>query len=235
MKKLILIAIAIFSFTIQAQTSNLNTLLQKYVNKEGYVNYKGFQSEVAKLDEYLDYLKTTTPNSSWSKNKQKAFWMNAYNAYTIKKILDNYPLKSIMKIKEKGKDAWNIPFAEVGGKKYTLNQIEHDILRAKLFDPRVHVGVNCASGSCPKLHNKAFTESNVNMELEKLMTYFVNDTKRNKLNNKMVHLSEIFNWYKVDFTKEGSVIDYINKYAKTKVDAKAKTHYLPYDWNLNGK
>ena len=236
MKKIITLLLIVLFTNANAQTSIFNSLLAKYVDSKGYVNYSGLKSEEAKLDKYISYLKATSPSSSWSKNKQKAFWMNAYNAYTLKIILNNYPLKSITKIKEKGKGAWDIPFAEVGGKTYTLNHIEHKILRTKLFDPRIHVGVNCASGSCPKLHNKAYTESNVNAELEKLMTYFINDPIRNKTtNSKKLALSEIFNWYKVDFTKKGSLVDYINKYAKTKIDSNAKISYLTYNWNLNGK
>lgn len=236
MRKIFALLTLLFAFNIQAQTSTFNALLQKNVDIKGNVNYKGLKSEEAKLDNYLGYLKATTPSTSWSKNKQKAFWMNAYNAYTIKLILDNYPLKSIRSIKQKGKGAWDIPFAVVGGKSYSLNHIEHKILRAKLFDPRIHVGVNCASGSCPKLHNKAFTESNVNSELEKLMKIFVNDPTRNKTtDSKKVALSEIFNWYKGDFTKKGSLIDYLNKYSNTKLEPKARISYLTYNWNLNGK
>ena len=234
MKKIVALLLFV-SLVSNAQTSVFNSLLSKNVDTKGNVNYKGLKADEAKLDTYLSYLEKTDP-SSWSTNKQKAFWINAYNAYTIKLILENYPLKSITKIKKKGKNAWKISFAKVGSKTYTLDHIEHKILRAKLFDPRIHVGVNCASGSCPKLHNVAFTEANIDAELEKLMKSFINDSKRNKLNKKnTIHISEIFNWFKDDFTKDGSVIDYINKYADNKVDADAKIHYLPYDWNLNGK
>lgn len=236
MRNISVILLAFFFIATQAQTSVFNSLLQKNVDSKGNVNYKNLKKEENKLDAYLNYLNKTSPSKSWSKNKQKAFWINAYNAYTVKIILNNYPVKSITKIKNKGKTAWKTPFAKVGGKTYTLDYIEHTILRKKLFDPRIHVGVNCASGSCPKLHNVAFTESNVNTELEKLMKSFINDPKRNKTSKKdMIHISEIFNWFKVDFTKKGSIIDYINKYATQKISSDAKIHYLPYDWNLNGK
>ena len=236
MKKIVFILSIFLSVSVIAQTSTFNTLLNKHVDTKGNVNYKALKKNEATLDSYLAYLNQTTPSSSWSKNKQKALWINAYNAYTIKLILENYPLKSITKIKKKGKNAWKIPFAKVGGKTYTLDHIEHNILRKKLFDPRIHVGVNCASGSCPKLHNKAFTAKNVDSELESLMKQFINDSKRNKLNKKKtIHISEIFNWFKGDFTKEGSIVDYINKYADEKVASDAKIHHLPYDWNLNGK
>ena len=236
MKKLIPIIVLFLSVTISAQTSIFNSLLNKHVDVNGNVNYKALKKDEATLDTYLTYLEKTTPNASWSKNKQKAFWINAYNAYTIKLILNNYPVKSIMNIKKKGKSAWKISFAVVGGKTYTLDHIEHNILREKLFDPRIHVGVNCASGSCPKLHNKAFTEANIDSELESLMKQFINDSKRNNLKKKnAIQISEIFNWFKGDFTKEGSVVDYINKYANEPVAIDAKIQHLPYNWNLNGK
>lgn len=235
MKKILVLAFLCVAFVANAQTEIFNSLLQKHVDKQGNVNYKGLKTDEKKLDTYLKFLSETNPNS-WSKTKQKAFWINAYNAYTIKLILSNYPLKSIMDIKEKGKNAWKIPFAKVGGKTYTLDHIEHKILRKKLFDPRIHVGVNCASISCPKLHNKAFTEANVNKELETLMHAFINDSNRNNLSKKgKIKISEIFNWFKDDFTKKGTVIDYINKYATSKVDKKAKVRYSSYNWNLNGK
>lgn len=236
MKKILLSLLTIFTIAqINAQTEIFNSLLQKHVTSDGIVDYKAFKADESKLDTYIAYLEKTSPAKSWSENKKKAFWMNAYNAYTIKTILNNYPLKSIMNVKKKGKDAWNIPFAKVGGKTYTLNNIEHDILRKTLFDARIHVGVNCASGSCPKLGNMAFTEKNVDASLEKLMKEFVNDTTRNKLSNKKLQLSSIFDWYKGDFTKKGSLIDYLNKYADVEISKKARTSYLKYDWTLNGK
>ncbi len=220
---------------INAQTSIFNNLLQTHVSNNGIVDYKSFKADEAKLDSFISYLEKTSPESTWSENKQKAFWINAYNAYTIKLILENYPLKSIMDIKKDGKTAWKIPFAKVGGKTYTLDHIEHEILRKKLFDPKIHVGVNCASGSCPKLGNIAFTEENVDAELTKLMKAFVNDPTRNKIGKKKVQISEIFNWFKGDFTKNGSVIDYLNKYSNTEIKSNAKINHLKYDWSLNGK
>ncbi|WP_159949013.1 DUF547 domain-containing protein [Polaribacter septentrionalilitoris] len=236
MKKTGLLFIAVFIFLqVHAQTSIFNDLLQNHVTDNGIVDYKSFKADQSKLENYISYLEKTSPDNSWSANKQKAFWINAYNAYTIKLILDNYPLKSIMDIKQKGKTAWKIPFAKVGGKTYTLDHIEHEILRKKLFDPKIHVGVNCASGSCPKLGNIAFTEDNVETELTKLMKAFVNDPTRNKIDKKKVQISEIFNWFKDDFTKNGSVIDYLNTYSNTEIKSNAKISYKKYDWSLNGK
>lgn len=216
-----------------AQTETYDALLKKYVNEAGNVNYKGLKTEEGKLDAYLTYLANTNPSKSWSAAKVKAFWSNAYNAYTLKLILENYPLKSIMKVRKKGKDAWNIPFAKVGGKTYTLNYIEHEILRKNYKDPKIHVAVNCASGSCPQLANFAFTEANYEAETEKLMKKFINDPKRNELTEKKVKISKLFSWYKGDFTRDSKLIEFINKYSDIKINKKVKVRFLEYDWSLN--
>lgn len=236
MKKLLLLLIIVLTFSQgYAQTSIFNDLLQKNVTKDGIVDYKSLKENETKLDNYITYLEKTSPEKTWSENKQKAFWINAYNAYTVKLILENYPLKSIMNIKKKGKDAWNIPFAKVGNKVYTLNHLEHEILRKNFNDPRIHVGVNCASGSCPQLGNFAFTEENYESKTNELMKKFINDSSRNKISKKKVQISSIFDWFKGDFTKNGSVIDYLNKYSDVEISSKAKISYLKYDWTLNGK
>jgi hypothetical protein len=236
MKNIFLITIIFFAFThVNAQSSIFNDLLQKHVSKTGIVDYEAFKDDEAKLDRYISYLEKTAPASSWSENKQKAFWINAYNAYTIKLILKNYPLKSITVIKKDGKTAWKTPFAKVGETTYTLDHIEHEILRKTLFDPRIHVAVNCASNSCPKLGNLAFTEENIEATLENLMTDFVNDSLRNQLSKKKVQISSIFDWFQNDFTKNGSVIAYLNTYATTEINSDAKISYLKYDWSLNSK
>jgi hypothetical protein len=221
--------------SLQAQTVVFDNLLKTNVDAEGNVNYKGLKSSEVELDSYLTYLEETLPEKNWSAAKTKAFWVNAYNAYTIKIILENYPLKSIMKINKKGKNAWKIPFAKVGGKTYTLNDIEHEILRKNYNDPKIHVGVNCASGSCPQLGNFAFTEENYEVKTDELMKKFINDSSRNKISEKKLKISKIFDWFKGDFTKDGSLIEFLNKYSDTKISKKAKISFLEYDWSLNGK
>ena len=237
MRKLSLFIVAILLvMKANAQTAIFNDLLQKHVTNEGVVDYKKFNGP--KLKKYLNYLEKTTVDVSWSNNKKKAFWINAYNAYTIYLIihaLNTEKIKSITDIKKEGKTAWKIPFVNVGGIKYSLDYIEHEILRKTLFDPRIHVGVNCASGSCPKLGNTAFTEENIEATLEQLMKDFINDTSRNKISKKKVQISSIFNWFQKDFTNNSSLIDYLNKYSETKINSNAKISYLKYDWSLNGK
>ena len=228
--------ICMLSFVaIQAQTSIFDSLLQKNVDKTGRVDYQSLKNNETLLDNYLAYIQNNEPTKDWSSNKKKAFWINTYNAYTIKIILNNYPLKSIRDIKIDGKTAWKIPFVKVGQKRYTLDQIEHEILRKKFNDPRIHVGINCASVSCPRLWNFAFTEDNIAYSLDNLMKEFINDTTRNKISKKNVALSEIFNWFSKDFIKNGTIISYLNTYAAIKISEKASIKYLTYDWSLNKK
>lgn len=238
MKKILLVFIILLTLSqVHAQTAVFNDLLQKHVSEDGVVDYKNFNGQ--KLRKYTMYLEKTSPDNSWSENRQKAFWINAYNAYTISLILHakySKELKnSIMDIKKEGKSAWKIPFAKVGGETYTLDHIEHEILRKKMFDPKIHVGINCASDSCPKLGNKAFTEENIETELTRLMKEFINDASRNRISTNKVQISSIFDWFKDDFTKNGSVIDFLNNYSKIEISSKAKISYLKYNWTLNGK
>lgn len=212
-----------------------NDLLSKYVTKEGVVDYAGLKKSERRLNRYIAFLANTKIQDSWSSNEKKAFWINAYNAYTIKKVLENYPVKSIMKIVKNGKNVWSLPFAIVSGKNYTLNQIEHEILRKEFKDPRIHVGVNCAAFSCPKIKNTAYTKDNVEDLLEEAMKTFINDANKNKISQKQVELSQIFNWYQADFTTSSSLITYINKYSKIKANPNAKITYMFYNWELNGK
>tara|TARA_B110000091_G_C13733025_1_gene439889 strand:+ start:592 stop:1269 length:678 start_codon:yes stop_codon:yes gene_type:complete len=224
---------AFLSVQIAAQATVYNELLQAHVSQEGIVDYKNFNQKKLRL--YLTSLEKVTPNITWSKGKQKAFWINAYNAYTIQIILENYPLKSILEIKKAGKTAWKILFAKVGNQTYTLDYIEHEILRKKYKDSRIHVGVNCASISCPKLLNVAFTEKNIDAELEKLMIAFVNDTTRNKISKNKIKISKIFTWFKEDFTEKGSILEFLNQYSDIQINKNAQIRYGDYDWNLNEK
>ena len=224
MRKLSLFIVAILLvMKANSQTAIFNDLLQKHVTNEGVVDYKKFNGP--KLKKYLNYLEETTVDVSWSNNKKKAFWINAYNAYTIYLILHALnveKIKSITDIKKEGKTAWGIPFVNVGGMMYSLDYIEHEVLRKTLFDPRIHVGINCASRSCPKLSNIAFTEENIEPTLEALMSGFINDPYKNKITETAVRISSIFKWFVKDFTKNTALIYYLNKYSKTKINLDAK-------------
>ncbi|MFN2440621.1 MAG: DUF547 domain-containing protein [Chitinophagaceae bacterium] len=211
-------------------------LLRKHVNASGMVSYKGFQKDKAELDVYLKTLSDSAPQSSWSADEQKAYWINAYNAFTVALILKHYPVKSIKDIGGKiykVNTPWDIKFINIGGKKYDLNNIEHGILRKKFDDPRIHFALVCASISCPRLRNEAYTPAQLNTQLEDDGRNFLNDKSKNRISANKADLSKYFSWYKGDFTKNGSLADYINKYSVTKINTNTKIGSLDYNWNLN--
>ena len=230
----IIILIASLSFS-QVSHAKWNALLNKHVSAEGMVDYEGFKKDRGLLNEYLTLLSTNQPSADWSKEESMAFWINAYNAFTVDLILKHYPLKSINEIKVSGKKPWDISFIKIGGNSYTLNNIEHDILRAKYKDPRIHFAVNCASISCPLLYDKAFTAESLNSQLNRQAERFINDSQRNKISNNSAQLSKIFEWFKSDFEQKGSLVDFLNQYSKTKLSSSARISYLNYNWNLNNQ
>ena len=234
-KTIILFSLLFISIQSQSQTDVFNALLKTYVSTEGNIDYKGLRKNRALLDLYLKHLEKTIPGKKWSAPKAKSFWINAYNAYTIKLILDSYPLKKITDIKRKGRNAWKIPFALIGKKTYSLDYIEHKILRRWHNDPRIHVAINAASKSGPRFPNYAFTAKNINTKLELLMKEFINDSTKNKISLNKIEVSKMFEWYQEDFSIKQSLVDYINKYSNTQINDDAQVSYLEYDWNLNGK
>ena len=205
-----------------------NDLLKKHVSSDGNVNYKGFKSDSKTLQSYIDLLKTYQPIHSWTKEDKLAYWINTYNALTIDLILRNFPTKSIKDIK----DPWNQRLWQLGKKKYNLNDIEHEILR-KMDEPRIHFAIVCASVSCPKLQNKAFTALNLEEQLTNATKEFLTDTSKNELSENEIKISKIFKWFKKDFEQNRGLIDFFNQYSEVSISNSAKKSYKDYNWDLN--
>ncbi|WP_231565594.1 DUF547 domain-containing protein [Psychroserpens sp. Hel_I_66] len=208
--------------------SSWDQLLKKYVADNGDVDYKGFKNDSQKLNEYVNYLASQVPEKSWTVDEQLAYFINVYNANTIKLIIDNYPLKSIKDIS----NPWLKNRLKIGDEDYSLADIENGILR-KMNEPKIHFAINCASISCPKLMNTAYTAENVQDLMKQATEEFINNSEKNKLSINSPKISEIFKWYKSDFTENGTIINYINKYANTKISEGAKINYIEYNWGLN--
>ena len=231
----LLLAINLFAQKVPSH-QQWDKLLKKHVNTAGMVNYKGFQNDKAELNAYLKTLSDNAPQKNWSENDQKAFWINAYNAYTVSLILQHYPVKSIKDIGGsiyKINTAWDIRFITIGGEKYDLNNIEHKMLRRKFEDPRIHFAIVCASMSCARLSRDAYTGDKLEAQLEAAGKDFLNDKAKNNIRTDKADLSKYFTWYQGDFTKKGSLVDFINKYSQTKINANTKISYLDYNWSLN--
>ena len=177
-------------------------------------------------------------------NDRLAFYINAYNAYTIKLILKNFkngrPLKSIKKIGGLFSKPWRIKFAVIGGVTYTLDNIEHDIIRPQFQDPRVHFAINCAAKSCPPLISKPYEGSTLDRQLDSNAAAFINNPKSNYLRGDTLYVSRIFKWFKEDFNNDP--IAFFLRYAKDDLKrqllARRKgltVKYLRYDWSLNNQ
>ncbi len=208
----------------------LDVFLHRYVSSAGKVNYAGIKSNMSKLNEILGEFESNYPESSWSSKQKLTYWINAYNIYTIKLIADNYPTSSITKITAK---PWEKKFIKLGGKTYDLNTIENDIIRKQFNEPRIHFALNCASKSCPVLLNAAYTPEKLYSQLTSQTKRFMKDATKNDFSNpKKIKISQLFDWYKEDFTKNGTVVDFINKYRTEQLD-NPKIEYMEYSWDLN--
>lgn len=208
--------------------STWDNLLKKYVDNDGNVDYKNFRKEIGLLNSYLEQ-QTKNPVSEYDTKESKlVYYINLYNASTVKLILDNYPLGSIKDLK----GPWNRQVVTIRNKELSLGDIEHNILR-KMDEPRIHFAINCASYSCPKLLNEAFTVEKLEELLQKSARSFVNDPKRNTINKEKAMLSQIFKWYKKDFTDKMSLTEYINQYSTIKLTNETSIEYINYDWSLN--
>jgi Protein of unknown function, DUF547 len=229
------------SFSQTFDHSTFTAILKKNVNAQGMVNYKVLAAEPTALNAYLATLSQTEPTKRWSVNERLAFWINAYNAYTIKLILDYYNGGKLKSIKDIGtiipipriNDGWSKTFIKIGSKTFSLNNIEHDIIRKQFAEPRIHAALVCAAKSCPLLRNEAYTANQLNAQLDDQMNDFINDTSKNTIKANQATLSPIFDWYGGDFTKTKPLADWINKYSKTKLNTATKISFGDYNWELN--
>ena len=223
----------LFTLTVVGQKSKhalWTAALQAHVDKNGNVDYKSWKKDTTYLDNYIQTLEENPPAEMWSKNDSLAYFINAYNAVTVKLILDNYPIKSIRNLIT----PWRFKRFKLNGKEISLNHIEHEILR-KMNEPRIHFAINCASASCPKLINIAFESHTMKRQLEEVTSNFINDPKRNIISEKKIQLSKIFQWFGTDFGNKKERIAFIRNYAEQSFIENPKVNFLSYDWKLNEK
>lgn len=230
------------------QDHKLFTEILNDLVKNGLVDYDNLRND-DRLPKYLDQLSNTNIEELTRKEKL-AFWINAYNAYTLQVVVENYPIESIMELHTGGriigyllgKTVWDKNFIEITGKKYNLNDIEHKILR-KMNEPRIHFAIVCASISCPELRNEAYEANKLETQLDEQTKEFINDTLHNRfdLKNREAKLSEIFNWFEEDFgNSKEDVLHYISNYLHEEIAYDIKNNlnkwdvsFMNYDWDLN--
>ena len=214
-------------------------LLNNYV-KSGFVDYQGFKNEEAKLDRYLKVLEEID-TKKLPRNEEFAFYINAYNAWTIKLILTGYPgVKSIKDLGSFFSSPWKKKICRIDGEVISLDQIEHGILRPRFKDPRVHFAINCAARSCPPLRSDPYEGAVLDRQLNEMASAFINDPSRNRLEGNTLYVSKIFDWFEEDFN--GDIVGFILKYAKGGLKKRLESNkedivikYLDYDWSLNAK
>lgn len=210
--------------------SQWDRLLQKHVSNTGKVDYAGFKEDLDLLNAYLAELASFPVEKDWPREHKMAYWINAYNAFTIKLIVDHYPVSSIRDL-YKG-NPWDVKWITLGEKKYSLNNIENDILRPQFKDARIHFAVNCAAKSCPPLANKAFTGKNLDQLLDQQTRQFINNNRYNDIKSGKVKVSKIFEWYAEDFD---GLIPFLNQYSAANIQKDSKIEYAEYDWSLNNQ
>ena len=204
--------------------------------KASRLNYAAIAQERAALRGYLDGMSRVTEAEfqSWSRPEQMAFLINAYNAHTVEKVLTRYPnLKSIWEFGRFFANPFRDPFFSLLGAKASLDTVEHEILRKKYSDPRIHYAVNCASVGCPMLREEAYVAVRLDHQLEEQARRFLSDRSRNRLRDGRLEVSKIFDWFKEDFEPRDQ---YFQRYAGSlglAPGASPPLVFLDYDWSLN--
>lgn len=237
--------------------SDWDHLLKRYViptesGNSTAIDYAGVDEQRGKLRDYLNQLSEVEPQvfSDWPEAERLAFLINAYNAWTVELILDEYPdIESIKDIGGWFGSPWKQAIAPLLGKTRTLDEIEHDMIRGSggFEEPRIHFAVNCASIGCPPLRSEAYIAAELEAQLEAQTVQFLSDRSRNVWRGDELYLSPVFKWYRKDFEAGWRDFDtlrsFLARYAealalsedqrKALLEGKVRIRYTDYDWRLN--
>ena len=262
----LILCVALFSapvFAFDQEHRLLQQVLDRYLDS-GRVDYQGLQANPQLLDEYLVALGGVERSDfdHWTEAERIAYWVNAYNAFTLKAIIDHYPIKrstswkalvfpsnSIWQIK----GIWEgIKQPVVGGQSVALNDIEHEILRKEYKEPRIHMALVCASIGCPTLRDEVYRGDRLDAQLESQTQLYLNDASRGSaLDGKRLRVSKIFDWFGEDFVgfadqgcyekggkQRRGVINFVHRYVDKDTQERIcsqqpRLGYLDYDWHLN--
>lgn len=222
----------------QFDHSEFDALLRKHVDDDGWVEYEGLRKDASSLNSYITSV-GNTPFANLGRNEKLALLINAYNAFTLRLILDHYPVSSIKDIP--GARRWDDKRWRIGPMILSLSQIEHEQIRPKFAEPRIHFALVCAAIGCPKLRNEAYQADRIEEQLEDQTRYVHSHDRwfRYQPNAKDVHLTKLYDWYGSDFEQAaGSVLEFAARYSpplKAAMDqgTKPRIKWLDYDWTLN--
>lgn len=210
------------------------------------INYAKIKQNPSELESYLRELSAVSKSefTKWSQDQQLSFLINAYNAFTVKLVVDAYPVKSIKDIGGLLSSPWKKKFFELLGESFSLDNIEHDTIRKNYNEPRIHFAVNCASIGCPPLRAEAYVAQKLSGQLQEQATLFFGNIQENRFvaGESTLQLSSLLKWYKGDFSKSGDegLVTYVGAYLPSLRDAlkttnpdQIKVKFNDYDWNLN--
>ncbi len=218
--------------------ATFQNMLSVHVDADGWVDYQAIKNDETTLDAYLQEIANADLNTL-GRDERLAFLINAYNAFTVKLIVENYPLTTIKDIPSEQR--WDAVRWDLAGSIVSLSQIEHELIRPNFVEPRVHFALVCAAIGCPPLRNEVFTGETLEAQLSEQSNYVhqhatwfqFNETK-NELS-----LTQLYNWYGNDFVQaEGSLLGFVSKYSPEVNQHRASIDpngiiWLPYDWTLN--
>jgi hypothetical protein len=225
-------------------------LLQQYVTNDGgisQVDYRALLDEEVKLNGYLESLSRVSRAEfdGWTEDQRLAFLINAYNGFTVRLVMDHFPVKSIKDIGGWFSSPWKKRFFQLLGDERHLDDIEHGMIRKDFDEPRIYFAVNCAATGCPPLRAEAYVAARLDEQLEDNTRRFLRDTRRNRYSatEPRLELSSVMDWYRDDFTKNGqSLHDFVASRmgatpadAEAIVDRKVRMRFLDYDWSLNNR
>ncbi len=214
--------------------TDYDRFLKKEV-RDGKINYAGIKKDPHELEAFIQKVERLTEDElkGFPSSQAIAFWINVYNAFTVKLILEHYPVKSIRDIES----PWKRKFIKTAGRTLSLDEIENEILRSKFNEPRIHFALVCAAQSCPELRPFAYRADQLEKQLEESGSLFIRDTTRNKVipdHENRIFLSQVFEWYGQDFRKSGkTLLDYLQKLGKIQFERSPQIGYLSYSWELN--
>jgi hypothetical protein len=218
-----------------------NQLLQQYVDASGRVDYAAWKVESApRLKDWLAQVAKADLVEHPERSLRLAFWLNLYNALVIDQVLARYPIASIRPM-VLGIPNWlaflrffQRPVYQTAGRRYSLNQIEHGILRSEFREPRIHFALVCAAVGCPLLRAEAYWPEQVEQQLEADAVRFIQNPANVRSVGSILNVSQIFKWYQKDFLQHHPTVrDYIQLYLPSQIHPAAQLRYLDYDWSLN--
>jgi hypothetical protein len=233
----------------QAQHDLFTEVLQDHV-REGMVSYYALKND-ERFERYIKQLANTDPETLQTREEKLAFWINVYNAYTLKIIVDNYPLDSISELHTGGlvfgtitkQTVWHKKLVTVNNQLTSLDHVEHQIIRPVFQEPRIHFAIVCAAISCPPLRSEAYEADKLDAQLDEQARIFLADQRQNSFdkNKRVARISNIFNWFKKDFAKNNAgLLVYLSQFLPEDVGASIrenprrwKIRWSKYNWDLN--